>query len=281
MLPTVFGVSFGILLVLMVLGGLNFNNNLALILSFLLAAAAQLTTYQAYRNLVMLKVSSVDAAPGFAGGQTELQVALMEADQRARELVEVHVDDQFACRDISANENIVYGLELPLQQRGYQSLPRLRIATRFPLGLFRAWSWINPDARVLVYPAPDPSPPPLPRGGAGEGEQARVGDGDAFHGLRGYQVGDPLNRIAWRASARHDGLLTQESEIPVTDALRLSLQHTPGRSLEARLSTLCAWVLQANRSEQAWSLDLGDEQLPMAAGRSHRDACLKALALHT
>ena len=38
----------------MALGGLNFNNNMALLLVFLLAAIAQLTTVLSYRNLVGL-----------------------------------------------------------------------------------------------------------------------------------------------------------------------------------------------------------------------------------
>jgi hypothetical protein len=49
-MPTRFGFWFGFLLALTALGGLNFNNNMTLMLGFLLAAIAQLTTLLAYRN---------------------------------------------------------------------------------------------------------------------------------------------------------------------------------------------------------------------------------------
>ena len=65
--PTVFGLGFGLLLVFMALGGLNFNNNLALMLVFLLGVIAQMTTLMAYRNLKGLRVESVRCEPVFAG----------------------------------------------------------------------------------------------------------------------------------------------------------------------------------------------------------------------
>ena len=42
------------------------------------------------------------------------------------------------------------------------SAPRIRIATQFPLGLFRAWSWWQPDSRALVHPFPEADAPALP-----------------------------------------------------------------------------------------------------------------------
>ena len=49
-LPTKFGLGFGFMLLLMALGALNFNNNMALMLVFLLGTIAQMTTLIAYRN---------------------------------------------------------------------------------------------------------------------------------------------------------------------------------------------------------------------------------------
>ena len=63
-LPTVFGVWFGVLLATLLLGGLNFNNNMALLLGFLLGAIAQLTTLLAYRNLVGMTLTAIGTEPG-------------------------------------------------------------------------------------------------------------------------------------------------------------------------------------------------------------------------
>ncbi|NNJ64620.1 MAG: DUF58 domain-containing protein, partial [Xanthomonadales bacterium] len=58
-LPTNFGFWFGVLLVLMTLGGLNFNNNMTLLLGFMISAIALLTTLLAYRNLVGITLSGI------------------------------------------------------------------------------------------------------------------------------------------------------------------------------------------------------------------------------
>ena len=51
LLPTAFGGWFALLLALMLVGGLNFNNNMTLALCFLLAATALFTALLAFRNL--------------------------------------------------------------------------------------------------------------------------------------------------------------------------------------------------------------------------------------
>ena len=43
-------------------------------------------------------------------------------------------------------------MPLPCPRRGHRALPRLVIETRFPFGLFRAWSYWQPAAQVLVWP---------------------------------------------------------------------------------------------------------------------------------
>ena len=46
---------------------------------------------------------------------------------------------------------------------GVRPLERYGVTTTFPLGLFRAWTWIHQDLSVLVYPRPaDEAPPPPP-----------------------------------------------------------------------------------------------------------------------
>ena len=66
-MPTRFGAWFGALLVLMAIGGLNFNNNMTLLMVFLLGSIAMLTTLLAYRNLVGIVINAIIARPVFAG----------------------------------------------------------------------------------------------------------------------------------------------------------------------------------------------------------------------
>jgi uncharacterized protein (DUF58 family) len=154
-----------------------------------------------------------------------------------------------------------------------------RIENRFPLGLFRAWTVVIPTARCLVYPQPAPDPPPLPMSGAGDQGALQRGEGEHFHGLREYRPGDPLRRIAWRTSARHQKLYTREMEEPRDETCELNWYLMGAGDTELKLSILAAWVLRAERRQIPYSLEMPGDALPSSLGERHRDACLEILAL--
>jgi len=278
-LPTRFGFWFGVLLVLTVIGGLNFNNNMALMLGFLLAAIAQLTTLLAYRNLAGLTVQSISATPVFAGDRARFRVLVGNHEARSRFAVEAVAPDSRSCTDIEPADSGALTLEQDTWQRGWLDMDPFRIENRYPLGLFRAWSVILPQASCLVYPRPATHPPPLPKTGQGDAGTPVRGDGEHFHGLREYRRGDSLHRIAWRASARHGKLYTREMESPVEDACELNWYLMGGGNTEEKLSILTAWVLRAERLQIPYSLEMPGTALPADLGEAHRDTCLETLAL--
>jgi uncharacterized protein (DUF58 family) len=279
-MPTRFGFWFGILLVLMVIGGLNFNNNMTLLMSFVLASIAMLTTLLAYRNLVGLTLHGVLAKPVFCDETAVFRVLLRNNEARTRFALTAYSEQGRDCGDIAPAET--RQLELPQQTRarGWASMEPFRIENRFPLGLFRAWSVIIPRARCLVYPAPATNPPPLPKTGRGEHGAARRGEGEHFHGLREYQPGDPLHQIAWRTSARHEKLYSRQMESPSEEACELNWYLLGNRNAEEKLSILTAWIIRAERHQIPYSLEMPTAALPADLGEQHRDACLEILALY-
>lgn len=278
-LPTGFGVCFGLMLIFMALGGLNFNNNMALLLVFLLATIAQVTTFIAYRNLAGLRIESAHARPVFCGQDARFKIFLANDGEQRRFDVQAGFDAPQVCKDVAAAAGTVLELSRASDHRGWLEMPPLRLETRFPLGLFRAWAWVFPRSRCLVYPAPARKAPPLPKIGQGQSGLARKGDGDQVHGLRKYQLGDSLQRIAWRASARHNELYSLEMESPSVEACELNWQALPGLGIEARLSVLTAWVIEAEQKQMVYSLELPQRSLPPGNGSEHRSQCLEALAL--
>jgi uncharacterized protein (DUF58 family) len=279
-MPTKFGAGFGFMLVFMLLGGLNFNNNMALMLVFLLGTVTQMTSYLAYRNLVGLNIQSVKSEPVFAGGDAHFSVFIKNPDQQKRYALTAGFKQPQDCADFEPDGSGGVKLSLPASQRGWLNMPDFRLETRFPLGLFKAWSWIFPSHRCLVYPAPAKRPPPLPVGGRGESGQAQKGDGEQVHGLRKYQAGDSRQRIAWRASARHDKMYSLEMETPRDDACELNWDSLQGTDAEARLSILTAWVLAADHRNIAYSLITPAQSVPAGSGPDQRARCLQLLALY-
>ena len=280
-LPTKFGWGFGFMLVFMTLGGLNFNNNMALMLVFLLGTIAQLTTLIAYRNLSGLKIDSIYSEPVFCGESAHFRVFISNGDERQRFAVQAGFRKPQDCKDFQLNACESLHLQRPTHTRGWFEMPSFRLETRFPLGLFKAWSWIFPQTRCLVYPSPARNTPPLPKTGHGQAGRAIKGDGDQVHGLRKYHPGDSIQRIAWRASARHDELYSLEMEAPREEACELDWDLLQGGDIETRLSILTAWVIAADHKQLSYSLKLPDDLVPSGSGVSHRSKCLELLALYS
>ena len=287
-LPSRFGVGFGFLLAITAIGGLNFNNNLALLLAFMLISISLMTMFLAYRNQAGLAIIGISAEPVFAGENACFQVLLRNPESRNRyalctrwnSATDAYASGSGDCHDFEAGQSQRLRLERPARQRGYLDMEPFSIENRFPFGLFRAWSVIIPEAKCLVYPAPATDAPPLPRSGKGDHGTAFKGDGEHFHGLREYHPGDPLKRVAWRASARHQKLLTREMEIPHEEACEFNWHMVPASTVEEKLSVLTAWILRAEHHQIPYSLEMPTEALPAGLGEEHRASCLKILALY-
>lgn len=287
-LPTVFGVGFGVVLGLTVVGGLNFNNNMALLTAFTLISISLMTMFLAYRNQVGITVAAISADPVFAGEQAVFRVLMHNAEPRNRYSVSVKWSSASAnqvsgigdCSDFGPEETVKLSLKQDTARRGFMSMEPFVVENRFPFGLFKAWSVIIPGARCLVYPSPATHPPPLPRTGRGDHGAADRGDGEHFHGLREYQPGDALKRVAWRASARHQKLYTREMETPRQEACAFNWYLMGSADAEERLSILAAWILRAEHHQIPYSLEMPTDALPPGLGDDHRDACLRVLALY-
>jgi len=277
-LPSLFGIGFAALLVIMQLGALNYSNNPALLLTCVLAGAAWMSLFAGFRALAGLELVSITAADAHAGAALDIQLGFA-ASARARPSLRARWAEQRLEFSLPRGIACHVTLQIPAPRRGWYRPGRLKLWTEQPLGLFVIWSWLNPDLAFLVYPQAEPSPPPWPISAGQRGNRHVPGDGEDFSGLRDYRSGDPQRQIAWKASARHDSLLVRESERQIDDQLHFDFASLHGLDREQRISRLTAWVLAAEDAMQSYSLDLGDQVLPAGLGSQHRDQCLRALAL--
>jgi uncharacterized protein (DUF58 family) len=171
-------------------------------------------------------------------------------------------------------------LHYPTSKRGWLQPGRITAYTRFPLGLFHAWAYINIDMQALVYPAPSAErrlPAEVLVADGSSGDQGK-GDDD-FSSLRPYHPGDSLRHVHWKALAREQGLVTKQFGGGVSEQLWLKwevLGNLPG---EEKLSRLCRWVLEADSHGMAYGLQLPDREIAPQRGDAHRRLCLEALAL--
>ncbi len=275
--PTRFGVGFALVLAVMLVGALNYVNNPALLLTCLLGGVAINSMLSAYRNLDGLVLRAIHAEPVCAGQPMRVQ---LHFDASGRDRPALRLDghgEPVAARLRDGDQSVL--LQLPTQDRGWMRLPRIRVNTTWPYGLFRAWSWLHPEPSVLVYPAPEPEGPPA--SGVEESQRLRQPrDGDELAGLREYRAGDPLRHIAWKLSARHHDLLVRELDRPATlPARMLDWSQLRGLAYEERIARLARWVIESHAEGRRWTLRLPEVTLGPARGSEHYHRCMSALAL--
>jgi len=279
-LPTRLGLLVGGVLLAMLLGALNYNNNAGLVLAFLLIAVALNSAVMAHLGLADLRLDALQAEPAHAGGLLSLRLSF-DSGRRAREGLWLQNENGGpALLAGPAATRLDAVLALPAVRRGRQPVGRLRLTTTQPLGLVRAWAWIAPDAGMLVYPALETPTPALPGASTpGQGRPRPDRSGEDTHHLRDYRLGDAPRQIAWKASARSGQLRVREYEAGVAQDVQLDWNGLPGLGTEARIRRLAAWVVEAERQGRRSRLVLPSGVLGPGRGATHRHACLQALAL--
>lgn len=280
-LPTRAGVLFTFVLLAMLIGAINYNNSLAYALTFLLASLTVVSILHTFRNLHGLSFHAGHPSAVFAGSSVRFPFA-MENRQGDRFAIAIQFEKgEPVFADVGQGEMHWIELHLPSQRRGWLPLPRITVSTLYPLGLFRAWSYLYFDTRALIYPSPAAAQPlPVPEAEGRETGGDHGEGSDDFAQLRPYHPGDSLRHINWKAYAREAGLLVKQFGTTRAPELWISWHSATERDTESRLSQLCRWVLDADAAGLAYGLQMPAQRIEPGRGEAHRRHCLEVLALH-
>jgi uncharacterized protein (DUF58 family) len=282
-LPTSHGCVFFLVLLLMLAGSVNYGLSLGFVLTFLLASLSLNGILYTFRNLAHLRVSAARPDPVFVGETARFPLRIENTSSVGRAALEaVSCVGMLHGFDVAPDAEALVPVAIPAHSRGRLPIGRVMLQSRFPLGLFRAWSYVEPDVECVVYPRPEhPSVPlPTPSGDRGEGAVSSAGNED-FSGLRAYHAGDSPRRIAWKAAARDQGLLSKIFSGHAETHLWLDWSTLPASlDTEARISRLTRWVLEADVAGVAYGLRLASAAIEPSTGAGHRTQCLEALALY-
>jgi uncharacterized protein (DUF58 family) len=285
-LPSRAGLLYGVSLIVMLIGAINYTLSLGYGLVFLLAGLGVATILHSFRNLAGLSITVGATLPVFAGDTARFPIILHNPDARPRHLLRLFLPGQAAMPvTVPPGGSARVLLPQPAPQRGWLAMPRVTIETVWPLGLIRAWSYAAPALACLVYPQPASAVPPAPTFSGIEGGLLPGDSGDEdFAGLKRHQPSDPPHHVAWKAVARQGPqapLQTKQFAGTAAQALWLDWDMLPPRmDVETRLSVLTRWVLDTEAAGLSWGLRLPGQEIPRAHGPDHTHACLRALALY-
>lgn len=297
-LPTIPGLAFGVVTLILLIGSINYLLQLGYLLTFLVASMAVVGMHHTHSNLAQIVLRGVQVEPVYAGDVAAFEITVTNpttADRFALRFSFAPPSEAFrffsrAPRDperplvtieIPARGLRTVSVPLPAPIRGPLPARRMTIETRYPFGLWRAWSYFTPALTAMVYPAPEFDAPPLPVTGAGTGDTVGVtSSGEDFAGVRPYQPGDAPKMIAWKLAARSDDLSVKQFEASGGGELMLDYSELPEvLGIEGRLSRLTRWVLDADASHMRYGIKLPDAMIFIGSGVAHRDHCLTALAV--
>ncbi len=283
-LPTRNGMTYFIILLLVLFGAINYENSLGYMLTFLLGSLGFLGMIYTHKNISQLTVKINRAEPVFAGQDIIFPLLISRSQNATHPNIKLLSETgQITSIDIINEKEKIAKLQLTSSQRGYTSVGRIKLFSEFPLGLFHAWSWLKLDGRCLVYPAPATQCPPLNYASDNaKGETHTRNKGvDDFSEIREYQAGDLPTYMAWKAIAKTGTLQTKVFTNDSAQKIWILWSHTDETlDTETRLSILCRMILDASEKNIVYGLNIPTIMLPPSTGLQHKQQCLKALALY-
>ncbi len=279
--PSKTGLAFFVLLAILLFGAINYQNALIYGITFLLASLFLVTIIHTYKSLAGLTLEFVSSRSGFVDENIEFQVKVSQENSGAHAGIQLGWPTgikQWAHLNHSDSDTV--HLFVPAKSRGWMNPGRLLVETFYPLGLLRAWTWIDFGVKTLVYPKPlFQDPIKKTAVDAEQGEVTRHDGNDDFYEMRSYQEGDPIKHIAWRNYARSDELIVKQFAGHQEVQVILDWDQLNG-DVENRLSRLTGMALIASRSNQEFGLQLPAVTIAPNSGPAHLDQILTELALY-
>ncbi|EXJ09889.1 MULTISPECIES: DUF58 domain-containing protein [Nitrincola] len=281
-LPTRAGMGYCFVLLLLLLLSVNFENNLAYALTFLLTGVFIVAMHMTHSNLAGVKTEFAAAEACYA--QDMALFNLWVSSQRGRDHYQLTAslpNQPSITFDIHARCRDKIAVPFHALERGWLTPGLLKIESRVPLGLFKVWTFHALNGKCLVYPQPVnySISTGMEQGYQGRGRTSNQDGSDDFQGLTDYQAGMSQQHIAWKVFARGQGLHVKRYVAEQDAELWLDWQACIEPGVEAKLSSLCYHARYLTSQQRAFGLRLPGQTLAPAMGPEHLRAVLTTLAL--
>ena len=236
-------------------------------------------------NLSGLKVSAESINPTFAGQEVAVPVEIVNQSRQPRYTCVLalpgHEGVPEIVDEVAPGKGARVTLRFPATARGEYSIERVRLTSAYPLGFLRARKETAARQSYFVYPKPagDSNLPSHLADARNPGRVTLFGEGDDFAGVRAYVPGESQRHIDWKAVARGQPLMTKQFTMETDDLLYLDYDQMLEKEIEARLSQLALWIVEAERLHRRYALRLPGVEIPPSSGDAHYHHCLQTLAV--
>ena len=272
-LPTRYGWWFVLLVSLLYLLGTNYQNNLILLLSYFLLLLFLFSIVLCYQNLSGLSLRCPKAAEGFCHDPLNIEIVLSSRKQHA--LLQINVIHQEGI-SVTLKQHHTANLPLVTLSRGKYKLPRIKISSEFPFGLWRGWSYVALDQYYWVYPTPEQQVDTFQHDDSDTHQHVKPA-GDM---LTPYRSGDSLRHLVWKRLARDPvNPVVRQQHIAQAEPSWVVVPKLSGDALEKALRKACYQLLMLEQSGSHYGLKLPHLTIAQSVGKVHLTRCLQELAL--
>ncbi|MFT5580119.1 MAG: hypothetical protein ACI9WS_002879 [Paraglaciecola psychrophila] len=276
--PSKAGLWFGMLLLLMLLAAVNYQNNMAFALVFFLSSLFIVTIMHTFANLSGLSFKALRAGPAFVGDSVPFELLLSREGSKSYFDINIYWPHSEVQLVTLMSQQQRVKLHLTAARRGLFKPGRLKVETFYPLGLLRAWTWIELDWAALIYPAPLACEySALSLSDSDHAAAEPVPGSEDFYQFRHYQAGDTLKHLFWKGYAKGGELQTKQFVSYRQQSSWLNWDNVDG-SVETRLQKLCYQVLELEKSGRDYGLKLPAQSIAPDQGERHLQRVLTALA---
>ncbi|MVF12454.1 DUF58 domain-containing protein [Ketobacter sp. MCCC 1A13808] len=278
--PTWMGLAYIATALLLFLAGVNYDNNLLLNFSFFMGSLFVVTILQTFANLSALTVTAGNTEPAFAGSEAQFNIRFSKSKQKEHHSIQC-LWEGYECAPQNLLTDTACSVEMLLatKVRGRYQPGRMRIQSVYPLGLCRAWTWVDLNMSCIVYPKPVACEVSAQSAARHADGAAGSSDGNEdFDGLRAYRHSDSLKIVDWKSFARRGTMLSKEFHGYQSQSIWVDWDQMSAVNVELKLSRMCFLVMEYGKTNLEYGLILPGTHIAPDRGKAHQAACLEALA---
>ena len=295
--PTRFGLAYMGFVVLVFLLGTNYQNNIILLLSYLLASLFISVMLHSFYNFSQLRFYSMAKQQGYADETLYFPIKIT-AEKTHYDLnihftdgtLDSHLAKVSQCQQGSQEINLDY----KSSKRGKHQLGRVTIFSEYSLGLFKSKTVLDFGHYAIIYPkaksliagqyqlSTQPDEPSID-----SYQTDNMVGTDDFSELKSFVRGESRARTAWKQLAKGQGHYSKHYQASQGKLQWLKLNEMPSNELETQLAYLSFLIGELTAKNQTFGLELAPEpannsmNVPPNSGYMHQQACLTALALYS
>ena len=282
-LPTKTGWMLGAIIFALLIASIKYSHQGMFLLTFLLASIGQASSLYTHKNLLRITLSAVSAKPVFTDETAEFSITVKNPNDSKKHSVWLLCDNHSEYFSLEAQQSKTIITKVQTKHRGILPIPDIILTSHYPIGILFSWTKaFSAQADCTVYPkAKDFLKQPDLVSNDTEDEansQSQKIGSDEFSTLKPYQTSDRLRDIHWPSLAKNQQLISKQFTAATTSTKVFNWDQVASLNIEDKLSQLTYWIIEAEKQQQQYQLDIPGFTSSLDLGSAHQHQCLSILA---